>query len=1084
MTNDNHKLALSALVVFAASECLIAQTTPNLGLTVPFYGTPQWDKPVNGNFELIDTWSNTVCSNRRCILTGPLTAFSLTSNTIIQVNTTCPAGSPTGSICDKGEVIVPQPIASFTAASSLNKGRIQIASDGLSSIDCTVGGGSSNVVCVNLNGSSYTPIASGIGVSGPAFAVNFANSLATNFQADSTITINPTTHTFTAPNVTLSTLPSGNCVQTTTGGLLTTTGAPCASGVASIANGANGVVPLFTGAAAIAAQSHLDDGVTTASTITAQEAFSTKISPAADIRAFGAVIDGTTDISTALSAAVAQACTTSDVVLLPCTGSGCYYSGGSLPTCSQNVQYKIQGTIKLGSTLVQGYGQPLICDGGPQNNTAIGPTCAITASPAHGMLGTAVTSTGSATVTPTFLGTCHGIPCSASNLPVGSGITTIGTVTCTITSIVGTVYTGLGVDVVATVSTPCRIPQGALATVAGVTDTSFNGSPIILDNDYANGIISWQQTGRTVATSSGGTITGINDDTFESVLVTANSGGNITLCCFNHLHSASDVWGEVGVALATSTFSSHDINGVSINGAYGAGLLTQGSYGIYLNGVDIGSQAWASSIAVDFASASLFHITHSHLITASQFQCAWNCTQPSYPRAVRLTASGNQSFSDSTAIGIIDGNTWIQGGIKVDVNGPNSNNSKNKMGDIRLSDVLIEQPVGSVLQIDPRYVNTNRGFTLNNVWMQDYFIPYNNCYVTYTDQATQGMVNITTLAATDLTGCVTNKYYGAPLTINGIDFTQGTVGLPTYVGKGFTMNDGYQTETELRGEGSGFGPSIIPYATRAVVTNPASWACFTPANCIINTGILAPDGTNTAGEIVTAVQGGSFTQIFSMTTATSTGDMILSGVWCMPGTMLNENGCGSSNYSVYSITGGTGDSFDNTPNTNTNGQGGYANDWWTPVVTLNVITGPGNATPHFLSMALGSAYYVGNSKKYWQPFFLYIPISAKPASWTSQQWVAEAARWRQQLMHGPVPPSWNHPGVAVTTEPIAVPSVIPVTVYSAAGTALPSCTSSLNGTTATVSDATAPTYRASYASGGTVTTLVQCDGASTTWLTH
>jgi hypothetical protein len=56
-------------------------------------------------------------------------------------------------------------------------------------------------------------------------------------------------------------------------------------------------------------------------------------------------------------------------------------------------------------------------------------------------------------------------------------------------------------------------------------------------------------------------------------------------------------------------------------------------------------------------------------------------------------------------------------------------------------------------------------------------------------------------------------------------------------------------------------------------------------------------------------------------------------------------------------------------------------------------------------------------------------------------------------------------------------------VYSAAGTALPSCVTGLKGTTAVVSDATGapPVYLATYTSGGSTVTHVLCNG--TAWVT-
>lgn len=56
------------------------------------------------------------------------------------------------------------------------------------------------------------------------------------------------------------------------------------------------------------------------------------------------------------------------------------------------------------------------------------------------------------------------------------------------------------------------------------------------------------------------------------------------------------------------------------------------------------------------------------------------------------------------------------------------------------------------------------------------------------------------------------------------------------------------------------------------------------------------------------------------------------------------------------------------------------------------------------------------------------------------------------------------------------------TIYSAAGTPLPTCNGGAEGTWAAVSDATAPTYHAAYTSGGTVHAPVYCDGTS--WKTE
>ena len=57
----------------------------------------------------------------------------------------------------------------------------------------------------------------------------------------------------------------------------------------------------------------------------------------------------------------------------------------------------------------------------------------------------------------------------------------------------------------------------------------------------------------------------------------------------------------------------------------------------------------------------------------------------------------------------------------------------------------------------------------------------------------------------------------------------------------------------------------------------------------------------------------------------------------------------------------------------------------------------------------------------------------------------------------------------------------PGKLYSAAGTALPTCNSALEGARATVSDATSPTYHGTYTSGGGVASGVFCN--NTAWIT-
>lgn len=79
-------------------------------------------------------------------------------------------------------------------------------------------------------------------------------------------------------------------------------------------------------------------------------------------------------------------------------------------------------------------------------------------------------------------------------------------------------------------------------------------------------------------------------------------------------------------------------------------------------------------------------------------------------------------------------------------------------------------------------------------------------------------------------------------------------------------------------------------------------------------------------------------------------------------------------------------------------------------------------------------------------------------------------------------------GTLIAAGPITTPATIPGTLYSAAGTTLPTCAVGIQGEQAVVSDATTPTYMGAYTPGGDITAAVICSYNSTTttysWLTH
>jgi hypothetical protein len=77
-------------------------------------------------------------------------------------------------------------------------------------------------------------------------------------------------------------------------------------------------------------------------------------------------------------------------------------------------------------------------------------------------------------------------------------------------------------------------------------------------------------------------------------------------------------------------------------------------------------------------------------------------------------------------------------------------------------------------------------------------------------------------------------------------------------------------------------------------------------------------------------------------------------------------------------------------------------------------------------------------------------------------------------------------GNSAVTQTVINGGILPGTLYSAAGTALPTCAVGIKGQQQAVSDATSPTYMGAYASGGAITAAVICsyNGTTYAWLTH
>jgi hypothetical protein len=736
-----------------------------------------------------------------------------------------------------------------------------------------------------------------------------------------------------------------------------------------------------------------------ATNVTAQSVVTSQ-SPLVDIRAFGAVIDNATPIDTALQAAINSAVSTTGVVFLPCE-AGCYLQNGSSISHpgNNNILFKIQGTLRLGSTFVTPDHTDWVCDGGGlsapfQMN---GPTCAITAPPVYGAMGTAVTTNNTAvTFTPTFAGG------TVANMPVNSAITVAGTTTCTITSITRT--TAALANVTATLSSSCRIPVGAGVTVAGVTDSSFNTTPEVTASDYPAQTLTWTQTGA-ASTSSGGTVTGFNEDSFESVRITAVSGSTVT-ATFAHTHSASDVWGMVALAPAYSTYQHHGFENINVGYNYGAGFWAEHLAFFSLKNMAFGEMFYMASVPVEMSNSWWWSIERSSLLPTMNYPCTNNCGQQGYPYGLRLTgmpASRGGVDGSGGSMSYVGDNSVIGRGIKIDTNGETE-----MEGGLKITNTVVEQPGANAVTIDPRYPYGVLPITFDNVFLQDNFMGFTPSWIGYTDpKEGMGEADIRGLS-TVLTSSVANRYYGGRLKVDGVDYWQGLINLP--VGRQMppgTINDGSFIKTELDGIGASMSPSVIPFATQPVTTSPASWTCG--GGCSVATGILAPDGTATAGEIDSGSAGNSSAQVNWLSTTTSAGDWILFGAWVRRGA---NNTLPSSQFGPITVHSyGATDVFDQGSNTAYGNafQMQVSGDWWHPMVVASKLTS-GTAVSHGIAMALYGGGGSGQGNQFWMPFMIYIPASAGIS-------LDEVERIRQELLHGVVPPGMPAGGGVLAMNP-------------------------------------------------------------------
>jgi hypothetical protein len=833
------------------------------------------------------------------------------------------------------------------------------------------------------------------------------------------------------------------CLQIDTSGYITNTGSACGTGTGGTSGTVNAgvvgqiayyasagtalsgltTVPITSGgtgansaSSALAnllpgASSDGNKGLTVTGAVAATNMIS-QASPFVDIRAYGATIDGATDISSSLLAAVNAAGNTaggSQVILLPCGGAGCYLANGSIlkSTAQNNYEYtlKLQGKLILGSTLLVPDGMILAGDsgGGGASFQIKGPTAYVQGPSVSGTMGTTITTTGSAvTFTPTFT------TGSISNFHVGSVVTVAGTVSAT-ASASATAYAGGYANVTVAFSTETRIAPGSVITVTGCSSSAFNVSQApVVSTDYSNYTLTYPDTAITSSASATGcVITGPNEDSFESVIVTAVSGSTVT-ALFNHTHTASDLWGMAAITTPNNTFNHHEIDNISVNNCQGACLAWIQLQDFSLSNDGFQAINRITSIPAELADVALGSIRDSTFDSVGPNNpsvCKSACATASYPEGgLRCTHSLIDSTLNEGGCGYVDiyDSTFI-GGIKVD----NNSITGASLSMPSLYNNQAREVGASAITVDNRY-GTVSPFIVDNMVMEDNFLGATSlCYLGFTDSNTGyggGYADFRELSNADA-NCIVNSYFNGQFTASNVDGLKLPAGRIAPVG---TLTDGGATLTENRGQGSPMGPNLIPYSTLA--TSSISSACGS-YTC---NAVMGPDGVaGSATEIIAGASGGaSAVTVGSMSFQTYSGDHFIAGAWVHQGTGQTAlSSCSGANSAQLLASTGTDTVVGNTAYYGMN----LVNDWWHPQVALYTVT-TGESTAHTVQLRLYPGCSSGEGNQFWQPFWIFVPGPNNP-NYTKTYATAEVERWRQELLHGYVPSGLSATGGILAMAP-------------------------------------------------------------------
>ena len=646
-------------------------------------------------------------------------------------------------------------------------------------------------------------------------------------------------------------------------------------------------------------------------------------------------------------------------------------------------------------------------------------------------------------------------PSSMGCMAAGGNISVGGPTTCSISSI-----TRSNNQVTATLAGSCHIPPNTGLSVSGVADSTFNGSYnpntsqpkpfFVINGDWVNNTLTWNQAGAN-GSSSGGAVTGFNEDTAETDVITGCASNSCT-GIFYKQHSANDSYQVAVLGGAQST----------ANNQCGIGDGQSLTQDINVNGEIWLPQDYRSVLRNVSALANTDANFGFHTAIETGFSAFLTFdnvdTNGVGPWGIRMTGPFMEGCSGPGTGSTLIENSAISNGIKMD----------HGSAGLIVKKTFVEETGRALLTVDPAtagwsYANPNV-IEIENSGMQDNAEGDVSCILNLTTPLYPNTSNANNVPALTLngtssnTGCYFNDWYTASLPQVTVQNPPGNTfqfGQNKQFGVVGTYNNGQFREGENRGEQAGLAPAVIPYQTAAVNTNPSSWSL---SGCTLNTGDMAPDGSTTAGQLT----GSGNAQVLSYSITPSAGDQILFGGWDYSSTPGTSDAVANGYPFMIDNFGSSHFSFAGGRQQASASSSGIGDDWWHPTVAYAQI-GSADGTGGYIRMF--QFCDARRTMHYWQPFFIYIPASASIPQ-------REVLRWRAQLLHGTVPSNWNKPGVVVSLEPTA--SLPPAaTLTGTSGTA--TCSQGMQGT-----QKYASCYLNGYAQTGTAQTYTFPTAYSTT----